>query len=485
MWTMSFADLSQTISEKKKPVDLNLLEKACRFAAFSHGEDTYEHSIRLARILLDFDVYDSKTLATAILHDVLDEGAATAKDVENEFGGEIAQLVTLVSRLKVVKFGFSEKEAFAENLRKMFLSMAQDLRVVFVKLVDIFDNLKNSQNLIRGEKITLAKETLEIFAPLAARLGIGELKGQLEDLAFPLAYPKEYDWVQKYSKKEFVELDKMLLRVKGKLYLELSQQGLPVEIHGRKKHIFSLYKKLLRPEISKDLSKIYDLVALRIVVDTVEDCYTVLGLVHKLWRPLPNYVRDYIATPKPNGYRSLHTTVFGPAGRPFEIQIRTWEMHQEAEFGIAAHWHYAEEKQRSGRQDTDVEMGFLAPEEKLKWVRELALWQEDIATESEFLKALKIDVFADRVFCFTPKGDVKDLPVGATPIDFAYAVHTKIGDRAQGAKINGKLVSLDYQLKTGDVVEILTSKDETRLPSKDWLNFVITTVAKREIKKHF
>lgn len=277
----------------------------------------------------------------------------------------------------------------------------------------------------------------------------------------------------------------MLLRVKGKLYLELSQQGLPVEIHGRKKHIFSLYQKLLRPEISKDLSKIYDLVALRIVVDTVEDCYTVLGLVHKLWRPLPNYVRDYIATPKPNGYRSLHTTVFGPAGRPFEIQIRTWGMHQEAEFGIAAHWHYAEEKQRSGRQDTDVEMGFLAPEEKLKWVKELALWQKDIATESEFLKALKIDVFADRVFCFTPKGDVKDLPAGATPIDFAYAVHTKIGDRAQGAKINGKLVSLDYRLKTGDVVEILTSKDETRLPSKDWLNFVITTAAKREIKRHF
>lgn len=482
---MSFTDLSQAVSEKKKPVDLDLLEKACRFAALAHGQDTYEHAIRLAKILLDFDVYDSKTLITAILHDVLDEGAAQVADIKSEFGEEIARLVNLVSGLKVVKLGISEKEVFIENLRRMFLSMAQDLRVVLVKLVDIFDNLRNPQNLKKEEKVTLAKETIEIFAPLAARLGIGELKGQLEDLAFPLAYPREYEWVQKFSRKAFLELDKMLLKIKGELVLEIAKEGIPAEIHGRKKHIYSLYKKLLRPEVDKDLTRVYDLVALRIIVDTVEDCYTVLGIIHKLWRPLPNYVRDFIATPKPNGYRSLHTTVFGPQGRPFEIQIRTWKMHQEAEFGIAAHWHYAEEKQRSKATDKLVETGFLAPEEKLKWVRELTLWQKDIATESELLKALKIDVFADRVFCFTPKGDVKDLPSRSTPIDFAYSVHTNIGDRAQGAKVNGKMVSLDYKLKTGDVVEILTARDKNRLPSKDWLNFVITTTAKREIKKHF
>lgn len=482
---VTFADLSQEIGQKKKPVDLTVIEKACRFAALSHGEDSYEHALRLAKVLLSFDVYDSKTLAVAILHDVLDEGAATEKDLQDEFGQEITQLVILVSKLRVIKLGVSNKEAFVENLRKMFLSMAQDLRVVFVKLADIYDNLENPQKLTDAEKTTLAKETLELFAPLAARLGSGELKGQLEDLAFPISYPKEHEWVVNHSKKAYQELDKMQVRVKSQLQIELAKEGIHAEVLGRKKHTYSLYKKLLRDEIGKDLAKIYDLVALRIIVDTIEDCYTCLGIVHKLWRPLPNYVRDYIASPKPNGYRSLHTTVFGPQGRVFEIQIRTAKIHEEAEFGIAAHWHYAEQKQKKGITDTDIEVGFLAPEEKLKWARELALWQKDIVHESEFLKALKIDVFADRVFCFTPKGDVKDLPAGATPVDFAYHVHTEIGDRTIGAKVNGKMAALDHKLRTGDIVEILTSKAKTRLPPKGWLEFAVTTLARREIRKHF
>ncbi len=477
----SFADLTQTISEKNGSLDLDFLEKAAKFSSIAHTQEYYEHSLRLAKILVDFGVTDPKTLSAAILHDVTDTGAANENDLEKEFGGEIAGLVKKVSELKVIQLGKDSSEKFAENLRKMFLAVSRDLRVILIKLVDIFDNLKNPQKLGKEPLKNLAKSTLEIFAPLAARLGIGELKGQLEDSAFPLVESENFSWVTKFSKKAYEATDKMLLKIKAKLVMELTKSGIPAEIHGRKKHIYSLYKKLARPEIGKDLSKIYDLVALRVIVDTVEDCYKVLGIVHKLWRPLPDYVRDYIAAPKPNGYQSLHTTVFGPENRPFEIQIRTRIMHQIDEFGVAASWHYSERKAK-GATDRQVESGFLVPFEKLNWLKQLSDWQKEVGN-LEFLKGLKFDFFADRVFVFTPKGDVKDLPAGSTTVDFAYSVHTKLGDNCVGAKVDGKLVTLNYQLKTGEVCEIIPDKNGKHKPSPHWLDFVKTSLAKREIKK--
>ena len=512
---VTVADLAQEISEKNNVVDFNLLERAAKFSSLANTQDSYEHSLRLAKILVGFGVTDPKTLAAAILHDVTEQGAAKESDLEKEFGSEISNLVKKVAELKVISAGRPAKsgrssaspkatsdtdglsgaakqladyklvkdssEKFAENLRKMFLAMATDLRVVLIKLVDIFDNLKNPQKLDKIFLQNLAKSTLEIFAPLSARLGIGELKGQLEDLAFPIFDTENYSWVTKFSKKAYEATDKMLLKVKAKLVMELAKTEISAEIHGRKKYIYSLYKKLLRPEIGKDLSKIYDLVALRVIVDSLEDCYKVLGTVHKLWRPKPAYVRDYIAAPKPNGYQSLHTTVFGPENKPFEIQIRTRTMHKIDEFGVAASWHYSERKAK-GATDKQVESGFSVPFEKLNWLRQLAEWQKEVGN-LEFLKGLKFDFFADRVFVFTPKGDVKDLPKGATPVDFAYSVHTELGRMCSGAKVDGKLVSLNYQLKTGEVCEIIPVKNGKHKPSAHWLNFVKTNLAKREIKK--
>ena len=314
---------------------------------------------------------------------------------------------------------------------------------------------------------------------MAERLGMGELKGQLCDLAFPYVYPQEYKWVKKISQKAYQEVEKYITKMKAAIKIELEKEKIDAEIDGRAKYLWSLYQKLLRPENDKNLSKVYDLVALRIVVNTVEECYKVLGIVHALWRPLPDYVRDFIATPKPNGYRSLHTTVFAKEGRLVEIQVRTWEMHNQAEAGIAAHWHYAEVKEAKTQEER--EKGFLAPEEKIVWMRNLASWQKDLGKE-EFLESLRIDLFTNSIFVLTPKGDVKDLPKGATPVDFAYKVHTDLGNRCIGAKVNDKMVSLDHKLKSGEVCEILVSK-EPKKPSRDWLSFVVTTQAKSQIKK--
>lgn len=479
---MDLKDFKQQLVETGHNFDWQLFEKVVKFATLAKGEEGLDHNFVLAEKLVELKVVDSKTIAAAILHDVTDLGAANFSDLEREFGSEIANLVKNVAELKVIKFGTGQTEQFAENLRKMFLVMAKDLRVILIKLADIFDNLKNPRSLDSETKKNLAKETLAIFAPLAGRLGIGELKGELEDLAFPVSDPQNFEWLTKFSKKSFAETDKMFLRIKGELITKLRETGILAQIDGRKKHIYSLYKKLLRTELGKDISKVYDLVALRIVVESIEDCYKVLGIVHKLWRPLPDYVRDYIAQPKSNGYQSLHTTVFGPANRPFEIQIRTRGMHEIAEFGIAASWHYSEQKARRAK-DAQVQTGFVLTGEKLNWLRQLRDWQKEVGKSSEFLQGLKFDIFADRVFVFTPKGDVKDLPVGATPVDFAYSVHTKLGANCAGCKVDGKLVPLDYQLKTGQVVVVIEDKTGKHKPSAHWLDFVKTNLAKSNIKK--
>lgn len=484
---MTYPELAEKIKNSQAAVDLDLVKRAFEFATLAHadqkrlsGQSTIEHTLAVAAILVDFKVYDSQAIAAAILHGVLEETAATFADLENEFGKELANLVKTVDQLSTIKLYAAPEQKYVENLRKMFLAAAKDVRVVLVRLTDRLDNLKTLQFLPKDKQLRIAQESLEIFAPLAARLGIGELKGELEDLAFPFVYPEEYSWTQKISKAQYKELAKLILIVKTDLKINLEKTNVKAEIHGRAKHLYSLYKKLLRPEINRDISKVYDLMAVRIIVESVEDCYAVLGIVHKLWRPLPNYVRDYIATPKPNSYRSIHTTVFGPQAHLFEVQIRTWQMHSEAEFGIAAHWHYAERKELA--TDVEVQTGFTVSE-KLQWVKQLTAWQKDVASSKEFLDSLKIDFFKDRIFVLTPKGDVKDLPVGASPVDFAYSVHTDLGNKCQGAKVNGKMVSLDYKLTSGDMVEIFVSKNPGKKPSRDWLAFVTTSLARQQIRR--
>lgn len=481
-------NLLKRIREYNPRADLPLLRKAYRFAQDAHfgqkrlsGEDFISHPLAVANILADWKM-DSYSLAAGFLHDTVEDGAATKEDLLKEFGETVAALVVGVTKVGEVKLRGSTEEEFVENLRKMFLVMAKDLRVVLIKLADRMHNLQTLKFLPEEKQKRIAKETIEVYAPLAERLGMGEVKGQLEDLAFPYLLPSEYAWLKDYSAAAYKEAEEHVSEAKKKLLLELAKENIKPTIHGRAKHLFSLYGKLLRPEFNKDLSLIYDLVALRIIVATIDECYVALGVVHKTYRPVPSLgVSDYIALPKPNGYRSIHTRVFGPGGRIIEIQIRTEEMHEEAEYGVAVHWYYAQAK-RKGVTDEKLEAGIFAPEEELNWIRQLADWQQEAADEQEFMQGLRFDALSHRIFVFTPKGDVKDLPVGATPVDFAYAVHTELGDRTIGTKVNGKMVGLDYKLKSGDVCEIMLAK-EPRKPNADWLEFVVTNLAKKEIQK--
>ena len=454
-------------------------DKAYQFAANAHfgqkrlsGEDYITHPLAVVKILTEWKM-DKDSVITGLLHDTVEQGAATIKDIEKEFGTTIKNLVDGVTLVGEIKLRGSDDEQFVENLRKMFLVMAKDLRVVMIKLADRLHNMRTLQYQTEDKKKQFAKETLEVYAPLAERLGMGEVKGELEDLAFQYLFPEEYSWLKKYSAPAFKQAGEHVKEAKRKLLRALAEEKINPLINGREKHLYSLYKKLLRPEINKDLSLIHDLVALRILTDTVEQCYVALGVVHKIFKPVPSLgVSDYIALPKPNGYRSIHTRVLGPDGRIIEIQIRTEEMHEEAENGIAAHWYYASQKSQ-GAADKKLEAGVFVPEEKLGWVRQLADWQKEVS---------KFDALSHRIFILTPNGDVKDLPAGATPIDFAYAVHTKLGDRTTGAKVNGKIAPFDYKLKSGDVCEVLLAK-EPRKPHVDWLQFVVTNLAKSEIQK--
>lgn len=470
--------------------DFEGIKKAYEFASRAHagrrrfsGDPEVSHLLATAFTLADWKL-DTTSIIAGLLHDVVEDGGKTLEEVKREFGEEVATIVNGVTKIGEIKLRGKAEEEFGENLRKMILVMARDLRVVLVKLADRCHNMQTLSFLPPEKQKRIARETLEIYAPLAERLGIGEIKGKLEDIAFPYLYPEDFVWVRGFSAPYFKEAEQEIQQAKQIIQKELVGEKIKAEVHGRAKHLYSLWQKLRRPEISRDIDKIYDLVALRILVNSIRDCYAALGIVHKIWKPVPSVgVRDFIAQPKPNGYRSLHTTVFGPEGKIIEIQIRTYEMHEEAENGIAAHWHYTYLKQ-SGTSDRDLEVGVFVPDEKLAWVKQLVAWQKEIVDSHEFLKALKFDALQHRIFVFSPKGDVFDLPTGATPVDFAYAVHTGLAEMVTGAKVNGQMVALDYPLKSGQMVDILTSKQK-RGPSRDWLNFVVTQTAKKEILRHF
>lgn len=453
--------------------NLPLLRAAYEFATAAHkgqqrdsGEDYIAHPLGVAMILAQLQL-DVQTVAAGILHDVLEDTAVQKEELVQTFGPEVARLVDGVTKLSRLPYQSKEQQQ-AENLRKMFLAMAEDLRVILIKLADRLHNMRTLRPLPPERQKKIARETLEIYTPLAHRLGMWLIKWELEDLAFRYLEPEEYyRLVQKVARKR-KEREGYINQVVETIRQKLAEMGLQGEVTGRPKHLFSIYNKMR--EQGKEFDEIYDLMGVRVIVDSVRDCYAVLGMVHALWKPIPGRFKDYIAMPKSNLYQSLHTTVVGPNGEPLEIQIRTWEMHRTAEYGIAAHWRYKEGKP-----------GDREFEEKISWLRQLLDWQREAKDPQDFLEDLKIDLFEDEVFVFTPKGDVKTLPAGSTPVDFAYSVHTDIGHRCVGAKVNGHLVPLNYQLKNGEFVEILTSKVGT--PSLDWLNFVKTSRARSKIRQ--
>ena len=423
----------------------------------------------MACILAELEMDDS-TIIAALLHDVAEDTDKSLDDIRKTFGNEVARLVDGVTKLGRIEYK-SKVEVQVENLRKMFLAMARDIRVVLIKLADRLHNMRTLDFQTEKKQLEIAQETIEIYAPLANRLGIFRIRWELEDLSFRYLHPKAYyELVEGISFKR-KEREEQINLVINKLKTKLDEVGIEADIAGRPKHFYSIYKKMVTQ--NKDLSEIYDLTAVRVIVNTVNDCYGALGIVHTLWKPLPGRFKDYIAMPKPNMYQSLHTTLVGRLGEPFEIQIRTWEMHRTAEYGIAAHWKYKE-----GRK---VEGNF---EQKLSWLRQLLEWQHDSRDAGEFMESLKVDLFADTVFVFTPKGDVIELPAGSCPIDFAYRVHTGVGHSCIGAKINGRIVPLETKLQNGDIVEILTSKTPQG-PSRDWVCLVQTSQARNRIRQWF
>jgi GTP pyrophosphokinase len=487
---MSRDDNMQAILEKKEVLygvlkdivkkfhpnaDLDLLDLAYEFADEAHenqtrisGEPYIIHplhtAITLAKMRLNLPI-----LIAALLHDVPEDTPRTIADVKKEFGADIAGMVAGITKLGTIKYRGMER--YIENLRKMFIAMAQDIRVVFIKFADRLHNLKTLGCLPPKKRYRIALETLEIYAPIANRLGMGEIRGELEDMAFQYVYPKEYEWTMEAVKQSYGKKKKALDRAIREAGEFLKSENVsPISIHGRRKHIYSLYKKLLTKD--RDIEKIYDLIALRVIVKDVADCYAALGVIHKYWKPLKGRIKDYIAQPKPNGYRSLHTTIFMEDGEIIEVQIRTPEMHEEAEYGIVAHWRYDE----AGKTVN-------LPREA-RWMQELAKVQKEFENKKAFLESLeslKIDIFHNRIFVFTPQGDVIDLPEDATPVDFAYAIHSDIGDQCVGAVINEQIQSLDTPLKSGDVVHIITNKDR-KGPSPDWLKFIKTRTARHRIK---
>jgi GTP pyrophosphokinase len=482
-----FEELLVKIKAYHHQADLTLINKAFVFASQAHqgqkrlsGEDFIFHPLAVASILADWRL-DNGSIVAGLLHDVVEDGQISMEKLGKEFGHDITQLVDGVTKIGEIKLRGTSEDNFVENLRKMIVVMAHDLRVVLIKLADRYHNLQSLYALPQEKQKRIAQETLEIYAPLAERLGMGEIKGRLEDLAFPYASPQDYQWVEKYAWPYYQQSDDYIQSLKKEVLSALAKKNIQAEVKGRAKHLYSLFKKLSRPEFEKDITKVHDLMALRVLVKTVGECYMVLGLVHHLYKPVPSVgIRDFIAQPKPNGYQSIHTSVFAQ-GRIVEIQIRTKKMHELAENGVAAHWHYSEEKTR-GVKDSQISSGFFAPSEKMGWVKELVSWQKELVDSKEFLNSLKFDALHHRIFVFSPKGDVFDLPADATPVDFAYAVHSGLGDQCCGAKVDGKMVPLDFKLKSGQIVEIMVDKNK-KAPSADWLSFVMTHAAKSKIAK--
>lgn len=471
-----FRHLIDTIHSYLPQADCEDVTKAYHTAEEAHkeqhrvsGEPYILHPLAVAQILADMKI-DTTTITAALLHDVVEDTACTLEDLRNEFGREVAFLVDGVTKLSRLNYRTKEDQQL-NSMRKMFLAMAKDVRVVVIKLADRLHNMRTLRYMRSDKQKRIAQETLEIFAPLAHRLGIFNIKWELEDLSFRYLEPdKYYDLVDQMKQKRHVR-EEIVNESIDVLKKALDDAHIHCEINGRPKHFYSIYKKMKKD--NRDLSQVYDLFAIRVIVDDVKDCYGVLGIVHSLWKPLPYRFKDYIAMPKPNNYQSLHTTVIGTRGQPVEIQIRTWEMHHIAEYGVAAHWRYKEGNQTANKDAFDEKMG---------WLRNLLEWQ-DTSNPQEFVNALKLDAFSDEVFVFSPRGDVIDLPQGAIPIDFAYRIHTDVGHRCVGAKINGKIVPLDYRLKNGDIVEIITSK--TGKPSLDWLNIVGSSESRSKIRNWF
>ncbi len=451
-----------------------MVQRAYERAAVAHtgqrrlsGEDYVQHPLEVASILADLTL-DGSSIAAALLHDTVEDTPLTLDEIRKEFGPDVAHLVEGVTKLSRISFR-SAQQIQAENIRKMLLAMAEDLRVVLIKLADRLHNMRTLDPLPEVKRRRIAKETLDIYAPLAHRLGIGQIKWELEDLAFRHLEPEAYAEVVSRVARKRQERERLVSDLREILGRELEKIDMPAEITGRPKHMYSIHQKMSRDE--KDFSQIYDLLAIRVLVDSVKDCYGVLGVVHSLWKPLPGRFKDFIAMPKSNGYQSLHTTVISHSGEPIEIQIRTFEMHRVAEFGVAAHWAYKE------GDDGPID-------QKLSWLRLLMEWQKEVVDAESFVDAVRVDLFQDEVFVFSPKGDVYNLPKGSTPVDFAYRVHTEVGHRCLGGKVNGRMVPLDYELKNGEIVEILTSK-APHGPSRDWLNFVKSASARERIRKWF
>ena len=479
----SIEDIISLVKQKKRWADTKLIVKAYNYAKEKHGtqcrksgEPYIIHPVQVAYILADIGL-DEATICAALLHDVVEDTEVTHEDLVRDFGEEIATMVAGVTKLGELRYQASTEERQVENYRKMFLAMGKDIRVIIIKLADRLHNLRTLKYLRRDRQIANAKETMELYAPLANRLGIYSLKWELEDLAFKYLYPEEYrelvEGIDKKREERLQFIEKIMDDIRG----QLKKQKIEAEVTGRAKHLYSIYRKMKRD--NKTLDQIYDLFALRILVNSVKDCYAALGVVHEMYSPMPGRFKDYIAVPKPNMYQSIHTTLLGEKGTPFEVQIRTWDMHRIAEYGIAAHWAYKEANYgKKGKQVVTV------TKDKLAWLRETLEWQQDMKDPQEFLNTLKTELFEDEVYVFTPKGKILVLPRGATPIDFAYSIHEEIGNHMVGCKINSKMMPIITKLQSGDIVEIMTS-DSQKGPSRDWLKFIKTTKAKSKIQSWF
>ncbi len=489
---MSSKELLELTSQYCTNKEQALIKKAYNFANKAHkgqkrvnGEPYIIHPLSIAKYLAK-NKMDVDTITAALMHDVIEDTSVTTEEMKKNFGDNITNIVqglTKLDKIKIKKSWFfpinpieqtalkhKEYERHLESLRKMLMAMTKNIRIILIKLADRLHNMQTLDALPKQKQTRIAKETLEIYAPIAHRLGMGQLKGNLEDLSFIYLYPQEYKKTKELAGKEYKTKENQLEKARRKIITQMHKNNIPiVEIHGRKKHLYSLWKKLQKHD--NDIKKIYDVIALRVIVKNTQDCYKVLGLIHKMWKPLIGRIKDYIAMPKPNSYQSLHTTIFGPDGEIIEIQIRTSQMHQKAEYGIAAHWHYLKTNKQSE----------IISKDSFSWIKDLATFQENFTDKHEWSKLLKLDFFEDRIFAFTPQGDIHDLPAGGTPVDFAYAIHSEVGNNTVGSKVNGKIVRLNYKIKNGDIVEIITSK-KSKGPKRDWLKSVKTSKAKDKIK---
>lgn len=462
--------------------DISMIEKAYRIAKDAHkdqvrksGEPYIIHPLWVGIILADLEM-DKETIVAGMLHDAVEDTAMTLENITQEFGEEVALLVDGVTKLGQLSYSQDKLEVQAENLRKMFLAMAKDIRVIIIKLADRLHNMRTLEFMTPAKQQEKARETMDIYAPIAQRLGISKIKTELDDLSLKYWKPDVYYQLVKDLNERKTEREEFVQQIVAEVSKHMTNAHIKAKVYGRVKHFFSIYKKMVNQ--NKTLDQVYDLFAVRIIVDSVKDCYAALGVIHEMYTPIPGRFKDYIAMPKPNMYQSLHTTLMGPSGQPFEIQIRTEEMHKTAEYGIAAHWKY--------KEGSDAAKSMASQEAKLNWLRQILEWQRDMSDNREFLSLLKgdLDLFAEDVYCFTPNGDVKNLPNGSTPVDFAYSIHSAVGNKMVGARVNGKLVNIDYKIQNGDRIEILTSQN-SKGPSRDWLNIVKSTQAKNKINQWF